>query len=120
MSPIIYRILTAIPLIFGVSFLSFLIMHIAPGDPTLMYMDPTVSRSDLAQVRQNLGLDQPLLIQYVLWLKQLLQKPRVLLCHWKTCASSHSGTIASHTIVVCFVVDHNTVDYFSSWPSVWL
>ena len=73
MSPIIYRILTAIPLIFGVSFLSFLIMHIAPGDPTLMYMDPTVSRSDLAQVRQNLGLDQPLLIQYVLWLKQLLQ-----------------------------------------------
>ena len=38
-----------------------------------MYMDPTVSQNDLEQVRKNLGLDQPLLIQYVLWLKQLLQ-----------------------------------------------
>ena len=67
------RILAAIPLVFGISFLSFLIMHLAPGDPTLMFMDPSVSAEDLGQVRENLGLDQPLLIQFFLWLKQLLK-----------------------------------------------
>ncbi|MEK9726893.1 MAG: ABC transporter permease [Candidatus Margulisiibacteriota bacterium] len=67
------RLLSAIPLVFGITFLSFLIMHLSPGDPTLMYMDPSVSADDLVQVRQNLGLDKPLLIQYFLWLKQLFQ-----------------------------------------------
>ena len=32
-------------------------MHLAPGDPTLMFMDPSVSAEDLGQVRENLGLD---------------------------------------------------------------
>lgn len=67
------RILASIPLVFGISFLSFLIMHLAPGDPTLMFMDPSVSAEDLGQVRENLGLDKPLLIQFFLWLKQLLK-----------------------------------------------
>ncbi len=70
---ILQRLLTAIPLVIGISFLSFLIMHLAPGDPTLMYMDPTVSAQDLQQVRQNLGLDKPLLIQFFYWFKELLQ-----------------------------------------------
>jgi len=69
----IYRLASAIPLIFGVCFLSFLIMQLAPGDPTLMYMDPRVSMEDLAQVKQNLGLDQPLLIQFFYWLKELFR-----------------------------------------------
>ncbi|RAP23559.1 hypothetical protein DID73_02090 [Candidatus Marinamargulisbacteria bacterium SCGC AG-343-K17] len=68
-----HRILTSIPLIFGVCFLSFLIMQLAPGDPTLMYMDPSVSAADLEQVRKNLGLDRPLLVQFFYWFKELLQ-----------------------------------------------
>ena len=67
------RILTAIPLLFGICFLSFMMMHLAPGDPTLMFMDPSVSASDLDQVRKNLGLDQPLMVQFFLWLKQFFQ-----------------------------------------------
>ena len=67
------RLLSAIPLILGISFLSFLMMHLAPGDPTLMYLDPNVSAQDLDQVKQNLGLDQPLLMQYFYWLKELFQ-----------------------------------------------
>lgn len=69
---ILQRLLTAIPLVIGICFLSFLIMHLAPGDPTLMYMDPSVSTQDLQQVRENLGLDEPLLIQFFYWFKQLL------------------------------------------------
>ncbi len=69
----IKRLIYSIPLIFGICFLSFVIMQLAPGDPTLMYMDPTVSNQDLQQVRENLGLDKPLLVQFFYWFKQLLQ-----------------------------------------------
>ena len=48
-------------------------MQLAPGDPTLMYMDPNVNAEDLEQVRKNLGLDQPILFQFFYWFKQLLQ-----------------------------------------------
>jgi peptide/nickel transport system permease protein len=73
MTYIFNRLLSAIPLIFGITFLSFLMMHLAPGDPTLMYLDPNVSAQDLDQVKKNLGLDQPLLMQYFYWLKELCQ-----------------------------------------------
>ena len=73
MTYIFNRLLSAIPLIFGITFLSFLIMHLAPGDPTLMYLDPNVSAQDLDQVKKNLGLDRPLLMQYFYWLKELFQ-----------------------------------------------
>ena len=73
MNYIFKRLITSLPLILGVCFLSFIIMQLAPGDPTLMYMDPNVSNEDMAQVRKNLGLDQPILIQFFYWLKQLAQ-----------------------------------------------
>ncbi|MGC6367660.1 MAG: ABC transporter permease [Candidatus Marinamargulisbacteria bacterium] len=73
MGYILKRIATSLPLIFGVCFLSFLIMQLAPGDPTLMYMDPNVNAEDLEQVRKNLGLDQPILFQFFYWFKQLIQ-----------------------------------------------
>ena len=73
MNYILKRLITSLPLILGVCFLSFIIMQLAPGDPTLMYMDPNVSNEDMAQVRKNLGLDQPILIQFFYWLKQLAQ-----------------------------------------------
>lgn len=67
------RFLSAIPLVFGVTVLSFFLMHMAPGDPTDMYKDPTVSHADLAQIRHNLGLDKPVYVQYGYWLKKLLK-----------------------------------------------
>ena len=73
MTYIFNRLLSAIPLIFGITFLSFLMMHLAPGDPTLMYLDPNVSAQDLDQVKKNLGLDRPLLMQYFYWFKELCQ-----------------------------------------------
>lgn len=65
------RLLGAIPLLIGITFLSFLIMHAAPGDPTAMMMDPSVTAADMAQIRQNLGMDKPILLQYFYWIKEV-------------------------------------------------
>lgn len=61
-----------IPLLLGISFLSFLVMHLAPGDPTALFIDPNIDPVELARVRANWGLDQPLFIQYLVWLKNAL------------------------------------------------
>jgi hypothetical protein len=47
-------------------------MHLAPGDPTSLFIDPNVRPEELARVRANWGLDQPIYIQYLLWLKNAL------------------------------------------------
>ncbi|MEX1257595.1 MAG: ABC transporter permease [Gemmatimonadota bacterium] len=62
------RLLGAIPLILGILTLIFFLMHLAPGDPTTRYFDPNISPEVIAQMRANLGLDQPLPIQYLRWM----------------------------------------------------
>ncbi|MGI5838209.1 MAG: ABC transporter permease [bacterium] len=71
---ILKRILQAVPLLFGVTVLSFLIMHAAPGGPLAMYeMNPKVSAADIARMRAILGLDLPLHQQYWNWLTSILR-----------------------------------------------
>ena len=70
---IIKRCLISIPLLVAITLLSFTIMQLAPGDPTTMFTDPSISIQDMAQVKQNLGLDKPLIVQYGIWLKNILQ-----------------------------------------------
>lgn len=65
---IVRRLLQAIPLLLGILTLVFVFMHAAPGDPTAIYMHPSVAPEVLEQMRRNWGLDQPLHIQYVRWL----------------------------------------------------
>ncbi|MBN3033410.1 MAG: ABC transporter permease [Candidatus Saganbacteria bacterium] len=65
----IKRLLQLIPLLIGISLISFFVMHLAPGDPTALFIDPNVRPEELARVRANWGLDQPVYIQYFLWLK---------------------------------------------------
>lgn len=60
------RILETIPLLIGVSLLTFAIFRMAPGDPVALIVDPTmVSEEDRQAVRDDLGLDDPLPVQYV-------------------------------------------------------
>ena len=70
---LVHRFLSTIPLLLGITFLSFMIMHLAPGDPAMRYTHPDISLEDLAQIQINLGLDQPLWKQYVFWLKEALK-----------------------------------------------
>lgn len=64
------RIIAMIPMLLGVTFLSFLIMNFAPGDPTTIYLDPTkpFSAEEIEIIKKDLGLDKPMLVRYVLWL----------------------------------------------------
>jgi len=71
-SYVIRRLWQFIPLLFGISLLSFLVMHLAPGDPTALFIDPNVRPEELMRVRANWGLDQPIYLQYFIWLKNAL------------------------------------------------
>lgn len=70
-SYIVRRLLYAIPLLWGVLTLTFLIVHAAPGDPTSIYrLNPNVSDEVIEQLRHNWGLDRPLHVQYFEWLRR--------------------------------------------------
>jgi peptide/nickel transport system permease protein len=68
------RILLLFPLLVGLTLIVFAMIHLAPGDPALAFvseqgLDPEM----LVQVRKNLGLDQPLPVQYVIWISHMAQ-----------------------------------------------
>ena len=66
------RLLALFPMLLGVTFIAFIIMKAAPGDPVGMFMDPSVNLEDIERIRANLGFDKPILVQYVMWLKNVL------------------------------------------------
>jgi peptide/nickel transport system permease protein len=69
---IVRRIAQAIPLLFVISIVSFTLIKLAPGDPVLSFVTPNMGAEDVERIRQNLGLDQPMYVQYVVWLKNVL------------------------------------------------
>lgn len=63
------RLLQAIPTLFGITIISFLLMLKTPGDPvTLITFNPNATPESTAILRRQLGLDQPPLMQYLYWL----------------------------------------------------
>ena len=70
------RVLLVIPTLLVVSILSFAIMRAAPGDPVQMYVAGGLSKGsaeDIARIRENLGLNDPMPVQYLRWLGQAVQ-----------------------------------------------
>jgi peptide/nickel transport system permease protein len=73
LSYIIRRLLGAIPLLLGISVILFAIIQMAPGGPLDIYAEnPSVSKEALAQIAARYGLDQPVPVQYFLWLKAIV------------------------------------------------
>jgi peptide/nickel transport system permease protein len=67
---ILRRILQMIPLVLGITFISFMVMQVAPGDfLTAMRADPSVQPETIERLRRIYGLDQPVIVQYFLWLR---------------------------------------------------
>jgi dipeptide transport system permease protein len=58
------RIVGSIPVIIGISFLIFLLMHIAPGDPVTLLLGDDATPADVERTRREWGLDRPLMVQY--------------------------------------------------------
>ena len=73
LSYLLRRLIGAVPLLLGILTLIFFIIHLAPGDPTARYFSPNVAPEVVEQMRRNLGLDQPLHIQYFKWLVSFLK-----------------------------------------------
>jgi len=71
---ILTRILSSIPVLFGVATIVFFLMRILPTDPAKMMLYETgASASDIAQLRRQLGLDQPIYIQYLHFLFDIVR-----------------------------------------------
>lgn len=69
---IIKRILLMLLLLLGMSFIVFASLYIAPGDPAAMVAGPSATEADIEAVRVSLGLDRPFLVQYLVYLRNLL------------------------------------------------
>jgi peptide/nickel transport system permease protein len=68
-----FRPLLLIPVLFGVTLISFMLVHAVPGEPTRTLLAGAASPDQIPEIRIRYGLDQPLLAQYVIFLKNLLQ-----------------------------------------------
>jgi peptide/nickel transport system permease protein len=66
---VLRRLLGAIPMVIGIATIIFFVLRLAPGDPTSFYFNPNIPPEVIEQLRRNLGLDQPLHIQYLRWMK---------------------------------------------------
>jgi peptide/nickel transport system permease protein len=67
------RLLEIIPLIIVVSLICFALMQATPGGPTAMLsQNPMVKPADLARIRANFGIDEPVIVQYFMWLKRVV------------------------------------------------
>jgi len=69
---IIRRIILIIPIVLGVTLVSFIILHSIPGDPAEVIAGLDGSKEILEKIRADLGLDKPLPIQYLVFIKNIL------------------------------------------------
>ena len=71
------RLLIAVPVLVGITFIAFAALALAPGDPILARIDPSIlaqqSPEWIEERRHDLGLDQPIPVQYLKWLTGLIQ-----------------------------------------------
>ena len=66
---ILRRRVMSVPVMIGVSIVAFLIMHLTPGDPALLLAGPDATIEDVQLIRDRFGLDDPLPVQYVRFVK---------------------------------------------------
>src|SRR3989441_7838850 len=69
---LVRRLIAALVVLVGVSFVVFLVLHLTPGDPAQVLLGPRATPDELARLRQELGLDRPVLIQYARWASHVL------------------------------------------------
>lgn len=70
---IIKRLVSMIPVLFGVVTLVFFMLHFAPGDPARTILGESASEADILEKREAMGLDDPLLIQYGRFLTEIVR-----------------------------------------------
>lgn len=70
---IVKRVLAVIPVMMIVALVVFLILRLTPGDPAAIIAGDTATPEQIAQLRRAMGLDEPIHVQFVQWVGQLLR-----------------------------------------------
>lgn len=66
------RLIQTIPVLIGISLLTFVLIYYLPADPARMYAGPSATADTVARIRHELGLDQPFWVQYGRYVERLL------------------------------------------------
>jgi peptide/nickel transport system permease protein len=69
---VVRRTLQVVPTVFGILTITFLLVHLAPGDPALDFAGEGADQAQIDAAREYLGLDHPLAVQYVTYLRQVV------------------------------------------------
>ena len=143
---IIKRILSMIPSLLLTSILVFSFVHLIPGDPAITMLGDTATEEQLEVLREEMGLNQPLVTQYVIWLGKLLrgdmgksifQNRPVLACIVESSETSILLSIMSMVLILCISIPvgilsavkanswidqaiSSTAMFFASVPAFWL
>lgn len=72
---ILRRLALIVPLLFGITLITYVIINLAPGDPITALINPEEmnvrSQAELAELREQLGLNQPIPVRYAIWLREV-------------------------------------------------
>lgn len=80
----INRLISLATVIFGVLLLTFMLIHLVPGDPVEVMLGDSASTADRGALRENLGLNQPLTLQFVNYISKLVHGDMGQSIHSKT------------------------------------
>lgn len=98
---LIRRLINMIPLIIGITFLSFLVMSLVPGNfLSTLKLNPRISPQVIKQMEAQFGLDQPLLVRYVKWLWSVLHLNLGISLAYRVSVTSLITTRAINTIIL--------------------
>ena len=70
---IAHRLIISVPVLLGVLLIGFLLLQVVPTDPATVVAGPTATRAEVEAIRQQLGLDEPLWVQFARYLGRVLQ-----------------------------------------------
>lgn len=72
-SYILRRLISMIPVIIGITLITFILINVVPGDPVINMMEKRADEKTIANIRHQLGLDRPLYIQYLDFLNKAIR-----------------------------------------------
>jgi peptide/nickel transport system permease protein len=70
---VVYRLLLVVPLLIGITLLTFTISHVVPGDPAMLAAGPQASKAEIQLIQKEFALDKPLPEQYVIYISNLVK-----------------------------------------------
>jgi peptide/nickel transport system permease protein len=124
---ILWRILYAIPIAFGVSAVCFSLVYIAPGDPLQTIMPADATAETIEIVKKAYGFDKPLPVQFVIWLGKVLTgdfgmsiSSRRPVAEEILLAASNTGMLVMFAVPVAFSIGFAMGTLAGCFPGRWI